>query len=141
MLADYAWYAGNRSEQKTRAVGQKKPNRWGLFDMHGNVREWCADWWGPYPARDVTDPTGPRTGRCRVCRGGSWGYVASLCRCAKREDQPPEYRGGYIGLRVVLEPGGAAVGTSAARREDFGDTDAPQLCCWRRNRRPRAAGG
>ena len=72
-LGDYAWY-GKNSDNKTHPVGEKKPNAWGLYDMHGNVLEWCQDWWkdGYYNESPVDDPTGPATGAIRMDRGGSW---------------------------------------------------------------------
>jgi len=73
-LGDYAWNYGNRgSGGRIHPVGQKKPNAWGLYDMHGNVWEWCEDWFGEDPKGPVTDPSGPATGTLRVQRGGSVG--------------------------------------------------------------------
>ena len=82
-LDDMGWYGGN-SGVKTHPVGQKQPNAWGLFDMHGNVWEWCADWYGDYPNGPVTDPTGAGSGDYRVIRGGSYMDNASNCRSANR---------------------------------------------------------
>jgi len=72
-LKDYAWYNEN-SDKMTQPVKQKKPNSWGLYDMHGNVWEWCEDWFGEYSSKHVTDPKGPDVGSDRVVRGGSWSY-------------------------------------------------------------------
>ena len=78
-----AWHDGN-SGNKTHPVGGKKPNAWSLHDMHGNVREWCADWYGAYPSGAVTDPEGPVSGLVRVIRGGSCSFGADYCRAALR---------------------------------------------------------
>jgi len=100
-LDSYAWY-GNVSGNQTHPVAQKKPNAWGLYDMHGNVAEWCADWYGPYPNSDVTDSAGPPQGTSRVLRGGSYGFDTWSVRSARRDSRPPQSRSDQCGLRVVL---------------------------------------
>ena len=99
-LDEMAWYYSN-SGNKTHPVGTKKPNAWGLYDMHGNVWEWCQDWYGDYPSGSVTDPTGPSSGYSRVVRGGSWDNDARICRSALRDGVVPGDRGNYLGFRVV----------------------------------------
>ncbi|MGV3522607.1 MAG: formylglycine-generating enzyme family protein [Candidatus Sericytochromatia bacterium] len=102
-LDSQAWYTNN-SEFQTHAVGQKKHNPWGLYDMHGNIWEWCQDWYnGAYEKRSQTDPTGPLRGLGRVMRGGSWFCNASACRSAARGYMPPETRIRLIGFRLVRE--------------------------------------
>lgn len=105
-FADYAWYGPN-SDGQTHPVGQKLPNRWGLYDMHGNVKEWCQDWHAKaLPGGRVVDPQGPATGSARVIRGGG-SYrnhlIASFCRSSTRyaHDSPGTYGPGF---RVVLVP-------------------------------------
>jgi formylglycine-generating enzyme required for sulfatase activity len=100
-LRDYAWFTEN-NQDKTHPVGQKKPNSWGLYDTHGNVREWCQDWYGEYTAKSATDPTGPATGSSRVLRGGSWRYSASWCRSARRLYYATTDLRDHSGLRVVM---------------------------------------
>ncbi len=90
--------------QRTTAVGSYPPNAFGLHDMHGNVWEWCADWYGDYPAGAVTDPTGPEEGACRVIRGGSWSYDSQDCRSAYRDGDGPADRVFDLGFRVSLVP-------------------------------------
>ena len=103
-LVEYGWYDTN-SGGKTHAVALKKPNAWGLYDMHGNVYEWCQDWHGDYPSRSVTDPTGPSSGSDRMDRGGGWGVNARRCRSADRDGYGPSVRYGILGFRLALSPG------------------------------------
>ena len=99
-LGDYAWYRDNSGET-THPVGGKKPNPWGLYDMHGNVFEWCQDWYGDYPSGAVTDPTGAAVGSIRVLRGGCWYDYSGHCRSAGRSRATPVYRDLNLGFRVL----------------------------------------
>jgi formylglycine-generating enzyme required for sulfatase activity len=98
----FVW-ANSRSFARTHPVGQKPANAWGLFDMHGNVWEWCSDWYAPYTAEPVTDPTGPASGKERVFRGGSWYDFPAALRSANRHRHAPDVGYTAIGLRLVLE--------------------------------------
>jgi eukaryotic-like serine/threonine-protein kinase len=102
-LDAFGWYEKNSGDE-THPVGQKEPNAWGLYDMHGNVWEWCADWYGTYLSYSVTNPTGPSSGSLRVRRGGSWGGTAAYCRAAARSRNSPGARRNYLGLRLVRLP-------------------------------------
>ena len=92
--------------EKTTSVGKYPANAWGLYDMHGNVWEWCADWYGEYPKGSATDPRGPEDGSNRVFRGGSWYLVAVYCRSANRDWIVPSNRRFNLGFRVALSSSG-----------------------------------
>jgi formylglycine-generating enzyme required for sulfatase activity len=101
-LDDYAWYDKN-CDNRPHPVGQKKPNAWGLFDMHGGVLQWCSDWFAPYANERSQDPEGPDSGKTRVLRGGCWCYGSVACRAAIRGGNSPYDRYRIMGFRVSAD--------------------------------------
>ncbi|MFM7291384.1 MAG: formylglycine-generating enzyme family protein, partial [Planctomycetia bacterium] len=115
-LGEYAWF-GNNAGGQTHAVGQKKPNAWGLYDVHGNVWEWVNDWYGNYGSGAVADPQGPSSGASdRVIRGGCWDNSAGLCRSALRLRLDPSRRDYDLGFRLALSPSGVEPPEAGAGR-------------------------
>jgi len=104
---EVAWHMDN-SDEALHAVAGKKPNAWGLYDMHGNAAEWCADRYGPYAPGEAVDPTGPAEGTYRVVRGGSFGHFSRACRSAARASYNPAYGLRRVGFRIVMEQPPAA---------------------------------
>jgi formylglycine-generating enzyme required for sulfatase activity len=101
-LDDYGWYDGNGGHG-TKAVGKKKPNAWGVYEMHGCVWQWCADWYDEnyYANSPTDDPQGPSEGSMRAFRGGGWVHEAKNCRSARRAYNVPGYRFYGLGFRVA----------------------------------------
>ena len=100
-ISDVAWYDAN-SGNKTHDIGSKQANELGIYDMSGNVCEWCQDWFGSYSSSSQVNPKGSNSGSYRVIRGGSWSNTASGCRSSHRYGYPPGGRYGFVGLRLVL---------------------------------------
>lgn len=100
-LSNVAWYDDNSGSQ-THPVGTKAPNELGLYDMSGNVYEWCSDWFGNYSSSSQYNPTGSNTGSNRVYRGGSWFSYAGFCRVSNRDSYSPTFRHDILGLRLAL---------------------------------------
>ena len=113
-LDEMGWYSSNSDDKmgwygaddrRTHPVGEKEPNDWGFYDMHGNVWEWCADWRRSYPTKAVTDPEGPTSGDFRVLRGGCWFAGTRCCRSACRYGDNPSDRGSLYGFRLCCSAG------------------------------------
>jgi len=101
-LEEYAWFKMN-SRESTHPVGQKKPNPWGLYDIYGNVWEWCQDLHENYSNKAVIDPQGSKTNKSRIIRGGSWAIESKACRSAHRSRINPQHRSNTVGFRLVKE--------------------------------------
>ena len=98
-----AWFDANSGAQ-SHPVAQKQPNAWGFYDLHGNITEWCADWYGAYPGGSVNDPTGVPNGQFRLVRGGAWSAPAGRCRSAFRLSSPGNHSIKFLGFRLALAP-------------------------------------
>jgi formylglycine-generating enzyme required for sulfatase activity/uncharacterized surface protein with fasciclin (FAS1) repeats len=120
-LDNFAWHRENVPKLMPQPVGQKTANKWGLYDMHGNVEEWCQDWYGPYqPSRNpgaLIDPTGPSEGEDKVKRGGSYFWWTSRCRSASRSQAPLDYKHGSIGFRIARTPQRGEAGKNSRNQE------------------------
>ena len=103
MIDEVAWYEGNTDKRGTMPVMMKKPNELGLYDMSGNVYEWCNDWSDDYPEEPQTDPQGPSEGIIKAGRGGSWHSASKNLRVSNRDNDPPEFICHNVGFRLASD--------------------------------------
>ena len=116
LFGKYGWFAYHWISE-AQPVGQLKPNAWGLYDMHGNVSEWCSDWHTYHSDGEVTNPLGPSLGSHRVHRGGGWNLAARFCRSAARYYLSPSDCDNNLGFRLALSPSGAEPPEAGKRAE------------------------
>jgi formylglycine-generating enzyme required for sulfatase activity len=129
ILGEYAWFREN-SKGQTQPVGHKRANTWGLHDMHGNVWEWCQDWFSPnyYRESPIEDPAGPPEASSRVVRGGGWFIGAARCRSACRGRCEPDFRYYFLGFRVALSSEAVQVRSQPRKpRGGGGGSPPPEL--------------
>ncbi len=113
-LAEHAWF--DQNAKGPQPVATRKPNAWGLYDMHGNVWEWCSDWLGDYSAEPSIAPAGPKQGTDRVVRGGGWDIDSAACRSAYRDGGEPTTRLESLGFRVAVTAAAPSAAPNAATR-------------------------
>ncbi|MBF0379328.1 MAG: DUF1566 domain-containing protein [Desulfamplus sp.] len=123
------WYCLNNSVNRTEQVAQKSPNAWGLYDMHGNVWEWCHDWYESYPHTFVADPIGPESGSYRVLRGGGWFLGATLCRSACRGSNFPYYQYYDVGFRLVYSASPTLLSIAISGLSQVDESSGSQYTC------------